>query len=194
MKGAAAAQSGGGAGLRVRDLVLAAALALAAALVAAVMAPSQAGAVLPDEVLADAVLESRARALSKNLRCLVCQNQSIDDSDAELARDLRILVRERLKAGDSDDEVVAFLVARYGDFVLLKPPLRPATWPLWFGPLVVFLFAGLGLFIAIRRRRARPAQAPAPLDDTEKAKLARILGQGTGEADQSNRGPPGSAS
>ncbi len=155
------------------------------------MAPQPARAVLPDEVLADAALEARARALSKNLRCLVCQNQSIDDSDAELARDLRILVRERLKAGDSDDEIVAFLVARYGDFVLLKPPMKPATWLLWFGPLAVFLTAGLGLFIAVRRRRARPALAPAPLDEKEKARLARILGPGNGQGEPGNGGPGG---
>lgn len=167
-------------GRRLQGLVLAGMMVLGAL----AMAPAQA--VLPDEVLADAALESRARALSKNLRCLVCQNQSIDDSDADLARDLRILVRERLKAGDTDDQVIAFLVARYGDFVLLKPPVKRTTWLLWFGPLAVFLIAASGLAIAIRRRRARPVLAPAPLDEKEKARLAQIL-------DEGDNGPGGEA-
>jgi cytochrome c-type biogenesis protein CcmH len=162
---------------RLRNLILAGMLAIGA------LMPVPGQAVLPDEVLSDPVLEGRARALSKNLRCLVCQNQSIDDSDADLARDLRVLVRERLKAGDTDDEVLAYLVARYGDFVLLKPPVRPATWLLWYGPLAVFFIAGIGLFVAVRRRAARPAPAPAPLDEDEKARLAHILGQGNDDRD-----------
>src|ERR1700704_4186811 len=100
-------------------------------------APVRAFAVQPDEVLADAALEARARVLSKELRCMVCQNQSIDDSDAPLARDLRLLVRERLKDGDSDGQVIDFLVARYGEFVLLKPRLALHTALLWFGPPVL---------------------------------------------------------
>ncbi len=163
---------------RRRSLFLTAVFILTGALALGTMAPLPAGAVLPDEVLADPALEARARALSKNLRCLVCQNQSIDDSNAELARDLRILVRERLTAGDTDEKIIAFLVARYGDFVLLKPPVRPATWPLWFGPLAVFLTAGLGLLIAARRRRTHPAPPSVPLNAAEKARLARILEQG----------------
>jgi cytochrome c-type biogenesis protein CcmH len=162
---------------RLRNLILAGMLAIGA------LMPVPGQAVLPDEVLSDPVLEGRARALSKNLGCLVCQNQSIDDSDADLARALRVLVRERLKAGDTDDEVLAYLVARYGDFVLLKPPVRPATWLLWYGPLAVFFIAGIGLFVAVRRRAARPAPAPAPLDEDEKARLAHILGQGNDDRD-----------
>ncbi|MDJ0897067.1 MAG: cytochrome c-type biogenesis protein CcmH, partial [Alphaproteobacteria bacterium] len=92
--------------------------------------------VSPDEMLDDPALEARARALSKELRCLVCQNESIDESDADLARDLRKIVRERLVAGDTDDEVIGYLTARYGDFVLLNPPVKPLTWALWFGPVV----------------------------------------------------------
>lgn len=100
---------------------------------------AEAGAVEPDEMLKDPALEARARAISRELRCLVCQNQSIDDSNAGLAHDLRVLVRERLKAGDSDAQVMAFITARYGDFVLLRPPFKPTTYVLWLGPLAVFL-------------------------------------------------------
>jgi cytochrome c-type biogenesis protein CcmH len=142
------------------------------ALLLALTAP--AFAVQPDEVLQNPQLEARARALSKHLRCMVCQNQSIDDSDAELARDLRRLVRERLVAGDSDAEIVAFLTARYGDFVLLKPPVTPATWGLWFGPLLVLAVAGLGIALYLRRRRTS-APAPAPLSAAEQARLERLL-------------------
>ncbi|MDH3240366.1 MAG: cytochrome c-type biogenesis protein CcmH [Alphaproteobacteria bacterium] len=171
----------------MRQVSLVPGLALAAALVLGpLMAPPSAAlAVQPDEVLADAKLESRARNLSKHLRCLVCQNQSIDDSDAGLARDLRILVRERLKAGDTDEEVLAFLVARYGDFVLLKPPVKPTTWLLWFGPFAVFAVAGLGIWAASRRKA--PAAAPAePLDAAERQKLATLLGRDDGP----EPGPP----
>ncbi len=173
----------------------AAALALVAALLGVLLAPSVAEAVLPDEILADAGLEHRARALSKRLRCLVCQNQSIDDSDAELARDLRVLVRKRLTAGDSDEQIMAFLVARYGDFVLLKPPVKPTTWLLWFGPLAVLTLAGLGIAIAVGRRKKMSVVAPAPLSQAERAALARILGPngagdgGDGEADSSGEQP-----
>jgi cytochrome c-type biogenesis protein CcmH len=125
-------------------------------------------AVLPDEVLADPALEARARALSKELRCMVCQNQSIDDSDAPLARDLRILVRERLKAGDSDAQVLDFLVDRYGEFVLLKPRFAWHTALLWLLPAVVFLLGALVLFAAARRRRSRTIPA---LDSSERARL-----------------------
>jgi cytochrome c-type biogenesis protein CcmH len=128
----------------------------------------------PDEVLADAALEQRARALGRELRCLVCQNQSIDDSDADLARDLRLLVRERLVAGDSDAEIIAFLTARYGDFVLLKPPVRPATWGLWFGPLLLLVIAGIGIALYLRRRRAAMTTA-APLSAEEQARLDALL-------------------
>ncbi len=128
----------------------------------------------PDELLADPVLEERARALGKELRCLVCQNQSIDDSDADLARDLRVLVRERLVAGDSDAEIIGFLTARYGDFVLLKPPVRPATWGLWFGPLLLLVVAGAGIALYLRRRRTAIAPA-APLSAEEQARLDTLL-------------------
>ena len=110
-------------------------------------------AVQPNEVLKDAALEARARTLSKDIRCLVCQNQSIDDSNADLARDLRVLVRERLTQGDSDDQVLDYLVKRYGDYVLLKPPVKSSTYVLWFGPLVILILGIVGLFFFLRGRR-----------------------------------------
>jgi cytochrome c-type biogenesis protein CcmH len=139
-------------------------------------------AVNPDEVLKDPVLETRARELSKEIRCVVCQNQSIDDSDAELARDLRVLVRERLTKGDSDDEVLDFLVTRYGDFVLLKPPLKGITYALWFGPpliLILGLFAVMGYF----RNRASEAKASVakPLSAEEQKRLDQLLGGKDGQ-------------
>lgn len=138
-------------------------------LAAAIAAALPAYAVQPDEILADPVKEARARDLSKELRCMVCQNQSIDDSDAPLARDLRLLVRERLTAGDSDKQVIDFLVARYGDFVLLKPPLTTQTMLLWFTPLLVLLIAGTGLGLWMRRR---PRDLPiAPLSAAEQARV-----------------------
>jgi cytochrome c-type biogenesis protein CcmH len=124
----------------------------------------------PDEILADPVLEQRARELSKQLRCLVCQNQSIDDSDADLARDLRRIVRERLTAGDTDDQVMAFVTARYGDYVLLRPPLRAGTLALWFGP-VVLLVAGIAAIMLRRRRRV----AAEPFSAEEDRRLAQLL-------------------
>lgn len=137
---------------------------------------SPAPAVQPDEVLDDPMLEARARALSAGLRCLVCQNQSIDDSDAPLAKDLRILVRERLKAGDSDEEIIDFVVSRYGEFVLLKPRLSPHTWLLWFAtPLV--LLAALGVIVFAYRRRRLLADRPKPLTETEKRRLKRLAGE-----------------
>ena len=141
----------------------------------ALLSPAAAWAVQPDEVLSDPALETRARALSKELRCLVCQNQSIDDSNADLAHDLRVLVRERLTAGDSDDQVLAYLRARYGDYVLLKPPVEQATWLLWFGPGVVLVLVAFGVGLAARRRRP---VVPAPLDDDERARLDALLRDG----------------
>src|SRR6266540_2617674 len=138
-------------------------------------------AVEPNEVLTDPALEARARALSKELRCMVCQNQSIDDSDAPLARDLRVLVRERLKAGDSDQHVIDFLVARYGEFVLLKPRFTPHTALLWLMPAGVFVIGALALVLISRRYRARTASAgaePAKLSPAEAARLADILRRG----------------
>ena len=171
------------------SLILGLALAAALALGPFMVSPPTARAVQPDEVLADKKLETRARELSKHLRCLVCQNQSIDDSDADLARDLRILVRERLKAGDTDQEVLAFLVARYGDFVLLKPPVKPTTWLLWFGPFAVFAVAGLGIWAAARRKP--PAATPAPpLSAAEREKLETILSRDERRPSGSSEGPP----
>ena len=135
-------------------------------------------AVLPDEVLDDPVLEERARELSRDIRCLVCQNQSIDDSNADLARDLRILVRERLVAGDSDTEVVNFLVARYGDFVMLRPPMKGTTYMLWFGPALVLAAAIFGIAVWFRRRRTAMANGtdmPEKLSAEERDHLAKLL-------------------
>jgi cytochrome c-type biogenesis protein CcmH len=135
-------------------------------------------AVNPSEVLDDPLLEKRARALSVNIRCLVCQNQSIDDSNADLARDLRVLVRERLVAGDSDTEVLDYLIARYGDFVMLKPPFKGSTYILWFGPLLVFVLAAIGLVVFFRRRQSQFAtggDAPVRLSSEERDRLARLL-------------------
>ena len=137
--------------------------------------PAQA--VEPDEVLSDASLESRARDLSTELRCLVCQNQSIDDSDAPLAKDLRVLIRERLVAGDSDGQVIDFVVARYGEFVLLRPRFAPHTWALWLGPPLVFLLGAGLIFTSYRRRRKEAAAVtPAPLSDDERRKLKEMTG------------------
>jgi cytochrome c-type biogenesis protein CcmH len=148
-------------------------LALVTAVVA-VAAPARA--VQPDEMLADPALEARARALSRELRCMVCQNQSIDDSDAPLARDLRILVRERLKAGDSDRAVIDFLTARYGEFVLLRPALSWHTAALWGAPALVLVLGAIGLVVVLRRRA--PA-APAPdLTPAEAQRVDEILHQG----------------
>jgi cytochrome c-type biogenesis protein CcmH len=132
-------------------------------------------AVLPDEMLPDPGLEARARNLSRELRCMVCQNQSIDDSDAPLARDLRILVRDRLKAGDDDKQVLDFLTARYGDFVLLKPRFSWRTAALWGTPAALLLLGGLGL-VAFLRRRAAPTAAPG-LTPAEQRRVEDILRQ-----------------
>jgi cytochrome c-type biogenesis protein CcmH len=135
--------------------------------------PALAAAVQPDEVLRDAALETRARVLSRELRCMVCQNQSIDDSDAPLARDLRLLVRERLTAGDTDQKVLDFLVARYGDFVLLKPRFTLQTALLWGTPAVLLLCGLVGIVLAVRQRRA--AAAPQPLTAAEEERIAKLL-------------------
>ena len=132
-------------------------------------------AVLPDERLADPALEARARALSLQLRCQVCQNQSIDDSNSPLAADLRRLVRERLTAGDSDSAVLAFMVARFGNYILLNPPVVRQTWLLWFGPIGLAAAAGLGLAMYYRRRRPALDAQPTRLAADEEAQLRRIL-------------------
>ena len=150
-------------------------LAFAAALLTASPA---AYAVQPDEIMADPVKESRARDLSRELRCMVCQNQSIDDSEAPLARDLRLLVRERIAAGDSDAQVIDFLVARYGEFVLLKPRLSPHTLLLWLLPPLALAGGGLALWAHSRQR----SKAAVPEDQTlfkltpdEEARLERLI-------------------
>ena len=134
-------------------------------------------AVQPDEVLQNSQLEQRARALSRELRCMVCQNQSIDDSDAPLARDLRLLVRERLNAGDSNQQVLDFLTARYGDFVLLKPPLNPRTALLWSLPAGILVIGAIVLFVSVRRRRRGEESSPqgVALTSAEQARIARLL-------------------
>ena len=126
-------------------------------------------------MLTDPALEARAREITRQLRCLVCQNQSIDDSDADLARDLRVLVRERIAAGDTDRQVVDYVVSRYGDFVLLRPPIKPLTWALWFGPAII---AGLGLIaLVVYFRRGRRGVEPAtPLSEQEEKRIAQVLG------------------
>ena len=146
------------------------------ALVLTIMRPAHA--VDPREVLEDPVLETRAREISKGLRCVVCQNQSIDDSDATLARDLRLLVRERLVAGDSDSQVVDYVVSRYGDFVLLKPPFKFATLALWLGPLLFVTLALLAGFAFFRRQRTQQQQtssAPSSLSDEQRRRLDDLL-------------------
>lgn len=139
---------------------------------------SQAFAVQPDEIMPDPAQEARARALSRELRCMVCQNQSIDDSDAPLARDLRLLVRERIAAGDSDGQVMDFLTARYGAFVLLKPRLQADTLLLWLLPPLALLVGASLLLVAARRRRAVASGDPGvpPLSTEERAELRELLG------------------
>ena len=146
-----------------------------ACVAALVLWASAAGAVQPDEVLDDPALEARARDISTGLRCLVCRNESIDESDASLARDLRILLRERLVAGDSDQEAVDFIVARYGEYVLLNPTLKGSTWLLWLaGPGMLLLAGGFGL-VYVRKRAGQTAVTEAPLTDAEQARLDDIL-------------------
>lgn len=150
----------------MRHLALAALLALLAA---------PAGAVKPDEILADPALEARARAISQQLRCLVCRNENIDDSDASLARDLRLLVRERLTAGDTDDQALAFIVDRYGEFVLLNPPARGANLILWLaGPALLLAGAGIAL-TTLRRRQSAPE--PQALSAEDQARLKDLTGE-----------------
>ena len=140
----------------------------------ALMLAAPAGAVEPDEMLDDPVLEARARALSQEIRCLVCQNEPIDSSNADLARDLRILIRELMVDGNSDDDVKAFLVARFGDYVLFDPPMKPSTYALWFGPALVLLLGVFGVFLFFARAR-RASTTPVPLSSEERARLERLL-------------------
>lgn len=149
------------------------------ALVFMLLASTPLKAVQPDEMLSNTALEARARALSQQLRCMVCQNESIDDSEAPLAHDLRVLVRERLKAGDSDAQVLDFLVARYGEFVLLRPRLSWHTAALWGFPLAVVLTGILMLVVVARRRSATQSSAQtAHLSAAEEARLAEIFRDG----------------
>ena len=146
-------------------------IVVAAAII--VLTSAAAHAVQPDEILKDPALEARARALSQELRCMVCQNQSIDDSDAPLARDLRLLVRDRLQKGDTDKQVLDFLVDRYGNFVLLKPPVEPQTLLLWaLSPLA--LLVGIIALVVMARRRRAVALEPSGLSDDEQARLKKI--------------------
>jgi cytochrome c-type biogenesis protein CcmH len=139
------------------------------------MGSSGAYAVQPDEIMADPVKEARARDLSRELRCMVCQNQSIDDSEAPLARDLRLLVRERIAAGDSDAQVIDFMVARYGEFVLLKPRLEPRTWLLWLVTPLALAGGGLTLWHIRRRSKAAKGQSSDRLTAEEEARLKRLM-------------------
>ena len=148
-------------------------LVVVAVLMLGLAAPAVA--VQPDEMLPDPTMEQRARDLSQHLRCLVCQNQSIDDSDAGLAKDLRILVRERIQAGDSDQQVLEFLTSRYGDFVLLRPPFDLATALLWLSPAAILLAGGIGIAFAARRRRATAAAKPAGLSAEEEKRVAELM-------------------
>jgi len=150
-------------------------LLLLALLMTPLAATLPAQAVNPSEMLEDPTLEKRAREISKELRCLVCQNESIDDSDAQLARDLRVLVRERLADGSSDQEVIDYVVSRYGDFVLLNPPFKGTTYVLWIGPLVIGAIGALALILFFRRRARTAPVAPAPLTEDEDRKLKSLL-------------------
>jgi cytochrome c-type biogenesis protein CcmH len=147
------------------------------ALAAAIAFGSPAHAVQPDEILADPIKEARARELSKELRCMVCQNQSIDDSDALLARDLRLLVRERISAGDTDSQVIDFLVARYGEFVLLKPRFNPHTVLLWLLPPLALMGGGIALWVYSNRRRRAGVldESVLKLTPEEVARLEELL-------------------
>ena len=149
------------------------------ALLMALLAPGAAFAVRPDEMLKDPALEARARLLSEELRCMVCQNQSIDDSEAPLAHDLRVLVRQRLEAGDSNRQVLDFLVSRYGDFVLLKPPFKLETLLLWGLPPLALIAGLAGIFLLVRGRPA-VAERPEPLSAEEQAKVATLVGSDPG--------------
>src|SRR5215218_5305422 len=152
-------------------------IAISAVLLLAALAAPAAYAVQPDEIMTDPAKEARARELSRELRCMVCQNQSIDDSDAPLARDLRLLVRERIAGGDSDSQVIDFLVARYGEFVLLKPRLEPHTLLLWLLAPLLLLGGGLALWSYSRRggKSAAANETAVKLTAEEEARLERLM-------------------
>jgi cytochrome c-type biogenesis protein CcmH len=148
-----------------------------------ILAAVPAYAVRPDEMLANPALEARAREIGRELRCLVCRNQSIDDSDADLAHDLRVLVRKRITAGDTNDQVIAYIRSRYGDFVLLRPPFEIATVLLWGGPPLILLLGAIGAarFYRARTRNSGPGAeaAPAALSPEERRRLQAVLGEET---------------
>ncbi|WP_281858752.1 cytochrome c-type biogenesis protein [Litoreibacter halocynthiae] len=146
-----------------------------AALLALALLASPVFAVEPDEVLSDPALEERARAISANVRCVVCQNEPIDSSNAGVARDLRVLIRERLVAGDTDQEIYDFLVLRYGDFVLFKPPFKPSTYALWLGPFAILFIGGAAVAISLSRRPRRPATKDTHLSAKEETELAKLM-------------------
>ncbi len=152
--------------MNLKPLLLASLLILSAS--------SQGFAVNPDEVLPDPAMEARARSIGAELRCLVCQNQSIDDSNSGLARDLRVIVRERLTAGDSDEQVIGFVVQRFGNFVLLKPPFEATTYLLWLGPLLVLASALAVYFFGLRRKTDTALHPPEPLNTIELDRLKRL--------------------
>jgi len=166
--------------------IVAAAGILSCALLGGLSGP--AGAVEPDEMLDDPVLEQRAREVSRDLRCVVCQNENIDESNAEMARDMRLLVRDRLKEGESNEQVKQYLVDRYGDYVLLNPPFKPTTYVLWFGPALILL-GGMAAAFAFYRRRAAAPVAPPPLSEAEQARLRALLSDGhDGKSETGGRG------
>ncbi len=138
-------------------------------------------AVEPDEILDDPVLEARARTISAEVRCVVCQNESIDTSNAGIARDLRILIRERLVAGDSNQQVFDFLVARYGDFVLLRPPFKPSTYVLWLAPFAIIAFGAGGIIMVLKNVSRKSATSKPELDAVDKAELQRLIDTETQE-------------
>lgn len=150
-----------------------------AATLAFVLLISPAFAVEPDEVLSDPVLEERARAISANVRCVVCQNEPIDSSNAGVARDLRLLIRERLTAGDTDQEIFDYLVLRYGDFVLFKPPFKPSTYALWLGPFAILFIGGVAVAISLARRARKPTNKDIELSTEEEAELAKLMKEDT---------------
>jgi cytochrome c-type biogenesis protein CcmH len=154
----------------------------ALALLIVLFAPALSWAVEPDEMLSNPTLEARARAISQELRCMVCQNESIDESEAPLAHDLRVLVRQRILAGDSDQQVIDFLVARYGEFILLKPPFSWNTIALWGAPPALLLLGAIMIVVVERRRKAaRPAAEMPKLSTAEEARLAEILDGGAAQ-------------
>jgi len=154
--------------------------ALLALMLVGLMFAGPARAVLPSEQLADPVLEARARAISQRLRCVVCQNQAIDDSDAPLAHDLRLIVRERLVAGATDEQAIQYLVDRYGSYVLLKPPFEAATLLLWLGPALFVLIGGIGVWVYVARHGRTSGAEAAALSDEDAARVEALL-RGTGD-------------